>query len=137
MTEKHIHWELSGTIIAAARATYDEVDLSKNKEAFVNLLARKLQAGTGQRPRKGYNVNVGPKGKGRRVGTIDLLVAGTIAVWVLRKKAPSEYDIAQFRRVIRAAALDLGLVIMFQPWGITSRRVYPALQRDRGDEPCA
>jgi GxxExxY protein len=123
-----LHGELTGEIIAAFYAVYNELGYGFLESVYVRALAIELFS---RRMGVAREVPVSVFYKGVTVGTYrcDLLVADTVVVEVKSGIETDDSDRVQLLNFLRASGREVGLLLHFGPRA-TLRRVVDARRRE-------
>jgi hypothetical protein len=110
--------ELTGLIIEQAKAIHRDLGPGQNKDRY----ARELQAALYARDvkaRRSLDVHRGPKGRGRPIGTLDLMVERTVGVTIVKGSGkPTARQRQTLRKLCEVQDLPVGLVLSFTPYGV-------------------
>ena len=115
---KLVYETLTGQIIARAKAIHNDLGPGQRRDRYVRELQAALRA-EGLDAWRGYNVNQGPKGRGKRIGTLDLLVENKVGVVIAKASAkPTARQRQALRKLCEVQGLAVGLVLNFTPYGV-------------------
>ena len=118
-----LHGDITGEIIAAFYAVYNELGYGFVESVYVRALAIELFQ---RRMNVAREVPVTVYYKGVTVGTYraDLIVADTVVVEVKAGEQPAEHDRPQLINYLRSSGKEVGLLLHFGPKAVLKRVIH-------------
>ena len=118
-----LHGDITGEIIAAFYAVYNELGFGFVESVYIRALAIELFQ---RRMNVAREVPVTHYNKGVTVGTYraDLLVADTVVVEVKAGEHPAEHDRPQLINYLRSSGKEVGLLLHFGPKAVLKRVIH-------------
>jgi GxxExxY protein len=118
-----LHGDITGEIISAFYAVYNELGYGFIESVYVRALAIELFQ---RRMNVARDVPVTVYYKGVTVGTYraDLLVADTVVVEVRAGEHAAEFDRPQLLNYLRASGKEVGLLLTFGPKAVLRRVIH-------------